>query len=747
MMIQSPPATEFVNLNELDKLAKLLASENIFVEHANVPTASFDTVSRVLSLPMWKNMKRELYHMLVLHEIGHALYTDNDLWIETVKENPKIKDIVNVIEDARIERKVKRKYLGSRRDFREGYKILHDQDFFGISKKNLSELNFIDRINIHFKLGDYVSVPFSKEERLIIDQIDGLQTLEEVIALANSLSDKFSREKENETDPGSEENFSDDGSEFSQELPGSSSEEKSDDDEETENAGSSFGQSENDGSDGDDETPDESSQGSTSVSNDEFVSSTQTSMETNISQNNVDKSSHSHATYYTVDVTIPYREFIISYKDILTDVRNEVPASILSGAQNYRKMRNKNISIINYLVKEFEIRKAAHQYQRSRENKTGVINPNKLHAYSLIDDIFRKNTVMPNSKSHGMVFFLDFSGSMNYKMLPTIEQLLNLILFCRKVNIPHRVYAFTDAAQKSTVNDVNTYHANISVLSKQITDRLSNLYKGNRSIISVGPTFNLIELFHNKMNSSELRDMFEILIHSFQSYAARGNYPSTTKYFNLGGTPLDSATLMAFPLLKDFKKETGAHIISSVFLTDGDSTGTEEYKCVPDNWNLGAPSSLRMRRMINSVCSNDVFINPVTKKNYKPKNFNLYGRNYLNDVLTEMLADEGYHTIAFRVDDLRSLKKEITHGVGDVDAQSLCKKLSKDNCATAENFRGYAQYNFIRNLNSKDEDEDNGFEVDPNATRHQITRAFIKARADRLNSRAVLAKFAEKVAA
>jgi len=738
MMMKPSPDTEFVNINELDKLAKLLASENIFVEHARVPTASFDTQARVLSLPMWKSMKREVYHLLILHEIGHALYTDNDLWVKTVKETPKIKDIVNVIEDARIERMVKNKYVGSRRDFREGYKILHDQDFFGVSNKKLSGLNFIDRINIHFKLGDYVSVRFSKKEQLIIDQIDTLETLEEVVALATSLSEQFSckekeRDEQDEQGGGSV-------SESSDQFSDSSDEQN---DEETESDGSSFTQSEftqseNDGSGEDENEQREArSNGSSTDGTDEFVSSTQKSMEMNISKNNVQPSFVARTSYYTVDVTIPYRDFIISYKDILADVRKDVPASILSAATKYRTMRNKNISVIDYLVKEFELRKAAHQYQRSRENKTGVINPNKLHAYSLIDDIFRKNTIMPNSKSHGIVFFLDFSGSMSNKMLPTIEQLLNLVLFCRKVNIPHRVYAFSDVANSESDDKVRWSKKDEH--QKEISDRLSTLYKGNRNVVSAGENFSLVELFHNKMNSNEVRDMFEILLRSFRPCEA--NYRSTYKYFGLGGTPLDSATLLAFPLLKDFKKETGAQIVSSVFLTDGESTGTVEYIRSNPNHNKYSPLTNK------SYSKNDeVYINPVTKKNYTAKKVPYGARNYMNDVLTEMLADEGYHTIAFRVDATSQLKKEIRNRINSLEAELLCKKLSKNNCVTTENFRGYAQYHFIRNFDSRDDDED-VFEVDPNATRNQIARAFIKSRTDRLNSRAVLAKFAEKVAA
>ena len=88
-----------INLNELDKLAKLLASENITVQHSNASTAYFDTDKRLLMLPLWKNMSKTLYHMLTLHEVGHALYTDPVAWKAAILDTPKIKDILNVLED------------------------------------------------------------------------------------------------------------------------------------------------------------------------------------------------------------------------------------------------------------------------------------------------------------------------------------------------------------------------------------------------------------------------------------------------------------------------------------------------------------------------------------------------------------------------------------------------------------------------------------------------------------------------
>jgi hypothetical protein len=48
----------------------------------------------------------------------------------------------------------------------------------------------------------------------------------------------------------------------------------------------------------------------------------------------------------------------------------------------------------------------------------------------------------PKGKSHGLMLLLDKSGSMSRNMPGSIEQILVLAMFCRKVNIPFVVYGF-----------------------------------------------------------------------------------------------------------------------------------------------------------------------------------------------------------------------------------------------------------------------------------------------------------------
>ena len=48
-------------------LARLLATENLVVEHRKVSTASFDVLRRVLTLPLWDKASNVVYDLLVGH--------------------------------------------------------------------------------------------------------------------------------------------------------------------------------------------------------------------------------------------------------------------------------------------------------------------------------------------------------------------------------------------------------------------------------------------------------------------------------------------------------------------------------------------------------------------------------------------------------------------------------------------------------------------------------------------------------
>ena len=170
-------------MNSKDLLARLLANENLNVIRANVGTASFESITRTLTLPMWKDMTNDVEEMLIGHEVGHALYTTTDHMEEP--DFRAIQGYMNVVEDVRIEKKIKNKYPGLRKAFITGYKELNEKDFFGVQGKDLSNLILIDRINLYYKCGINCGVKFSPAEMDFVRRVDRCDTMSLLASQAN----------------------------------------------------------------------------------------------------------------------------------------------------------------------------------------------------------------------------------------------------------------------------------------------------------------------------------------------------------------------------------------------------------------------------------------------------------------------------------------------------------------------------------------------------------------------------------
>ena len=174
-----------INKESKGYLAKLLATENISIQHKKVQTASFDVKNRVLTLPIWKNMGNDVIDLLISHEVGHALFTPDYGWRKAIDKGIQ-HSFLNVIEDARIEKLIKRKYPGLRQSFIKGYIELINNNFFGTKEKDVNNMLLIDRLNIHFKssiVGSKVKFE-NKKELEIVKRMEDLETFEDVVKLA-----------------------------------------------------------------------------------------------------------------------------------------------------------------------------------------------------------------------------------------------------------------------------------------------------------------------------------------------------------------------------------------------------------------------------------------------------------------------------------------------------------------------------------------------------------------------------------
>ena len=626
-----------------DVLAKLMATENITVLHKKVPTAYFDVKNRTLVCPMLKDdMSSEMYDLFMGHEVGHALNTPMEGWHDSVCEfGPVFKGYLNVVEDVRIEKEIKAKYPGLRRSFYQGYKELNEDNFFGLEKLDINELNLIDKINIHFKIGAFLQVRFTKEEEVIIKRCENLKTFEEVLALSKELFGKQKEESKDKMesmtmeelqalmdDLGIEQEENPEGSievpgeeEESEEGESGESGQKTDEEELEDfiNNGGSEGKEEEkednekdgeaDSNDGENESEKQSNEGGKSPEEklEDELNKSKTDEEFRENESNMhDRDKYgSEPNYFELDRKIKYNNFIVPWKEInelMTNPENDYSKLNRTNIHKYTKnFIESNKKVISYMVKEFEMKKAAADYKRSQSAKTGEINMDRIHLYQLKDDIFNRIQVVPDGKNHGVVMILDWSGSMSGSVKATVEQATLLSMFCRRLQIPFRLFAFSDSyktkedkeAQDIWLKERNKYKAGSKkweAVEKEWEDKRYsktfgvNPFNDDDNQWSLG-SLKLLEIFNEKMSNSEFVRSMENwlgLSHHCDHYSHWINAKEQENYdrdyfvpagLHLSGTPLDHSIVLMRDYLQDFQRDYGLDITTFITLTDGSSHG------------------------------------------------------------------------------------------------------------------------------------------------------------------------------
>jgi len=161
--------TTQINIDIKSQLAKLIATENITIQHNQVKTASFDTVNRVLTLPIFKVQSGDVYDMLIAHECSHALYTPADGWSK-ISGDDELRSYVNVLEDTRIDKLIQKQYPGVVKNYLNGFDIMEKQNFFSLRGKDVNtDLMLIDKINIRSKSMNRVKFNFSSVEKKLVN--------------------------------------------------------------------------------------------------------------------------------------------------------------------------------------------------------------------------------------------------------------------------------------------------------------------------------------------------------------------------------------------------------------------------------------------------------------------------------------------------------------------------------------------------------------------------------------------------
>lgn len=749
-------------------LAKLMATENLFVEHKNVPTASFDLKNRILYLPMWKDISPELYDTLVGHEVGHALDSpDHMVFINGLNKivdtvgitKEQAKTLVNIVEDARIEKLIKRRYPGLRRSFVAGYKSLVDRGLFTQDGRDINSYSFIDRINLHFKLGNVeaANIKFSKIEKSFIDRIAAADLWSEVVDICIDLAQYMSDDKNSDSDDQGDEGDGDtDASEMTDEK-GSSKDKSQDNTEDGDEGDGDDDSSDDEGDDGDDsqsgdgDDDEPGEQENANNANDKqdgnsagenFKSETQESLDREIEKLN--NNMRFSQTDYAFIEDLNSEDFVCDYKRYhagLTD-------TVLKGAKEnnyfmnrFHKFKNENNPIISYLLREFEAKKAADEYARITTARTGSLDMNKIHTYKFNDDLFKKISIRPGAKNHGLYMLLDWSASMASCIRNTIDQLLVLTYFCRRANIAFEVYAFSDKfclnpnaydrkGEKPDPDDKVNYNAIDTAMRKY---RLGTLLPMHHTLCNILSS----RMTKSEFNQAAMNVMY--LGYAFGSSGySRSTYYNIPERYSMGSTPLNSALLTSRKLIREFKEKNRLQIVNTVILTDGDATDTwlSTIMQLDEKYHIMNTDPLQ-NRTLKKTSFGAVFTDRKTGYQYdtgKSKDF--------TQSLLEMIRHYTQaHVVGFFISDRFPYRKfDNTH-----EKEHLFKETFKKEGSVIIENQGYDEYYIIQQKNLELNYEE--FEVGNIKSNNALANKFTKHLSGKLKNRIIMSRFTKMISA
>ena len=734
-----------VNYEVKGQLAKLLATEDLIIENRNVSTASFDVERRVLTLPMWEKASTTVYDLLVGHEVGHALYTPAENWMLDYPEVPQ--SFVNVFEDVRIEKLMKQKYPGLTKTFYTGYSQLADQDFFGLEEHDEEDINLADRINIHYKIGNFTDISFEPDEQPFVDRAFKTKTFQDVLELANDLT-IFLKEQQQQQESLGELSFDEDG-----DMGGLMKAPQGG--ELTDKSPNSEGQGQPDVKNmTDEELIDELER--LSESNDvggvhgNLEAVTDKTLQDNLENLNKKTFGEHREPEYVELPDLNMKTVVARNSEVHEYLNDHYSKSQKHFDQNsdskpfdiydkvdseYRLFRRAAQKEVNYLVKEFEMRKSADAYARATVSKTGVLDCTKLHSYKYNEDLFKKITTLPDGKNHGLIFVLDWSGSMATVLKDTVKQLFNLIWFCKKVQIPFKVFAFTNEWNSDQAWIDGDYQYKRPVLPPH------HDYADGR--IKIDPQFAMVEFMSSDVKKGDIELQMINIWRLASSMMCYRNWHDTTYYqtprrLTLSGTPLNEALVSLNQIIPEFQKSTGVQKVQCVTLTDGEAHPLQFNKWFKSN-HEGYDDYMGTR----STMSGRVFIRDrKVGKTYSCKN----DHHELTSALLEQLRGRfpDVNFIGIRVMDGRDANSFIRKYMDwDFDKVQHIQAGWKKNKSLKLVDVGYHAY---FGLSSSALNNDSDFTVKVDATKSQIKAAFKKSLSAKKMNKKVLGEFMEYIA-
>ena len=766
-----------INFDQKSSLAKLLATENLQVQHDNVKTASFNLEDRILTIPVFKKPEGAVYDMLIAHEVAHALHTPTKEWQTSVVVNKELRDYINVLEDCRIDKIIKKQYPGVIQDYKDGFKILWSDNFFGCNDKDLdTELMLIDKINLFYKSSETLPFDLNNVEKLWFNEVEKVVTFDDVVELAKKIADFQKKENEKlqklpdfdshpltlmygEKEEKDEEEKNDNQSSNSQpQSSEQSNEEQTESGEDTQNKPEQSENSEEKNGEGNDKSDDKKEDDKSGdlekvtgnpdgAGADKKINMPLKSITTEKAEENTQKDyvNTEHRGYSYMNLPeANLDDIIVSPKKWLKENiknANQYKSTYVDNMARFKTFHRDSKKTIQYLVKEFEMKKSADGYKRMTTDKTGIIDPLKLKDYKFSEDIFKRMSVIPDAKNHGMILLLDWSGSMANVIDKTTEQLCQLVWFVKQINIPFKVYFFSD---KIDFSDEQVYGRDRwSTMRERRKLMKSFKYKAGDAHFD---DFNLVEVANHTMKKGELEQSL-MFLWSYSKYYNDGRrwtrdgeyieylYPPSA--FHLCSTPLNEALATMYRIIPVFKQKYQVDKMSLITLTDGHSNNDNKstYKTCEEGLGIkrdgyGKKALLKIgTKYIQSKGNTTSLLLQGLKKK-----FNITTIGFFIVKTRRSWEFERY----LGVDHIKD------YSLREQKIMTLKKEFSKNkSCSTMQ--EGYNEFYLI---NGKDMSVQNANlnELKEDAKKGDIKRVFTKSMKSRTVSRVLLSKFIRQVA-
>ena len=566
-------------------LAKLLARENLSVRHEpQASTAMFNLETRELILPTWSNITVDQYDLLIGHEVAHAKYSDESAALKAPDMTAGLHSYINVLEDTRIERLIQAEFPGLRGPFRRGYAdFFKNGPIFNDIKtaEDAAKFSFIDRVNIHYKIGAHVAVPFSADEQAILPRINNLRSMADAIALARELyaAEKERKQQQQSGQSQDQQQQPQDQQEQPQESrkPAASSQ-----DGEQSQSGASNDEEQDDQQDGDGQQDDQ--QDSDDQQEAEPSQPTTDTTETP----NADREGDFAEPVATTDVRNAAAVRELAEASRTTDAPPQLTLDVLSDeimqlqtlsstqylyeidlffrghpeakalATNYlAKFMSKYGRTIAQLSQEFERRKTAKHYEHAKQARTGRLDVNKLHAYKFRDDLFKSVTILPNGKSHGIVLLIDGSGSMAGVMSDVLQQTLLFASFAKRAHVPVQAFVFGTATNSQKVSWTQRHTLYPSSEVRLVTLLDSTAPRWNDQLTAVAA-------FAAKFDNSDVDAFYQHPMYLL----------TELPYAHLGDTPLYSALMLVERHIARLKQTRRLDKTTLLVLSDGENNAS-----------------------------------------------------------------------------------------------------------------------------------------------------------------------------